>query len=241
MRVRPLAVEALPDTPRLAVRVTLADGQTWRGDKLLVSVGRVPNVEGLGLENAGVKLDGRFIAVNEFMETTAPGVYAVGDVVGKIALAHVATAQGRVVVENLLAVRADRPRQAMGYDAVPACVFTHPEIATVGLTEEEATQRGFTVRVGRFPFAALGKALAAGETEGFVKLVADAASGRLLGAHIIGGHAAELIGQLTLAIQLRATAQQLVETIFAHPTLSESILEAAEALFGKATHVFSRR
>lgn len=224
-----------------AVTVTLADGRTLRGDQLLVSVGRVPNVEGLGLEHVGVKRQGRFIAVNDFMETSVPGIYAIGDVVGQMALAHVATAQGRVVVENLLAAREGRPRQRMSYQAVPGVVFTHPEIAAVGLTEEQAAQRGLTVRVGRFPFAALGRAWVSGETEGFVKLLADATTGRLLGAHIFGAHASELIGQLTLAIHLRATARQLVETIFAHPTFNEAVLEAAEALFGQATHVFSRR
>lgn len=224
-----------------AVSLTLADGRELRGNKLLVSVGRVPNVEGLGLEDAGVRQAGRFIEVNEFMETSAPDVCAIGDVTGKLALAHVASAQGRVVVENLVAGREGRPRQKMNYDAVPACVFTHPEIATVGLTEEAAAQRGLDTRVGRFPFAALGKALASGETEGFVKLVADTNTGRLLGGHIIGSHASELIGQVTLAVQLGATATQLTETIFAHPTMSETILEAAEALFGRATHVYTRR
>ena len=127
-------------------------------------------------------------------ETSVRGIFAIGDVVGKLALAHVATAQARVVVENLLRRRRGAEREAMNYDSVPACVFTYPEIATVGLTEEEAVARGLSVRVGRFPFAAIGKALAMGETEGFVKLVADAATGRLLGGQIFGGHASELIG-----------------------------------------------
>ena len=128
----------------------------------------------------------------------------------------------------------------MNYYSVPACVFTYPEIATVGLTEEEAVARGLSVRVGRFPFAAIGKALAMGETEGFVKLVADAATGRLLGGQIFGGHASELIGQVTLAVRLGATAGQVAETIFAHPTLSESILEAAEGVFGQPVHTLPR-
>ncbi|MSU41390.1 MAG: dihydrolipoyl dehydrogenase [Pedosphaera sp.] len=219
------------------VTVTLADGTTVSGDKLLVAVGRTPNTEDLGLEQAGVALDGRAIRVNEHMETTAPGIYAIGDVTGRMALAHVATAQGRVVIDNLLA--GDR-HAAMNYDHIPAAVFTHPEIATIGLTEDEAKRRGVTVRVGRFPFAAIGKALAAGETEGFVKLIADAGTGRLLGGHIVGGHAAELIGQLALALRLGATAQDLVSTIFAHPTLSEAVLEAAEGVFGLPTHAVRR-
>ncbi len=223
------------------VEVRLADGQTFTGSRLLVSVGRVANRENLGLDTAGVKLEGCAIGVNEFMETSAAGIFAIGDVTGKMALAHVATAQGRIVVENLLAAKTGAPWQKMDYDAVPACVFTYPEIATIGLTEEEAARRGLAVRIGRFPFAAIGKALAMGETEGFVKLIADANTGRLLGGHIFGGHAAELIGQITLAVRLGATAQQLTETIFAHPTLSEAILESAEGIFGKSTHIITRR
>ena len=222
------------------VQVSLADGQSYRGTKLLVSVGRKANVEGLGLETAGVQFTERGIQVDDFLETSRPGVYAIGDVTGKMALAHVATSQARIVVENILCLRHGRERKRMNYDAVPACVFTYPEIATVGPTEEEAAQRGLAVRVGRFPFAAIGKALAMGETEGFVKLIADAESGRLLGGHIFGGHASELIGQVTLAVRLGATASQVTETIFAHPTLSEAILEAAEGIFGKPVHIIPR-
>lgn len=220
------------------VELTLADGKTFSGDKLLVAVGRISNTESLGLDKAAVALEGRNIRVTDAMETSTPNIYAVGDVTGKMALAHVATAQGRVVIENLLAQAA--ARQTMNYDQIPAAVFTHPEIATVGLTEEEATRRGLSIRVGRFPFAAIGKALAAGETEGFVKLIADAETGKMLGGHIIGGHASELIGQITLAVKLGATAQQLTETVFAHPTLSEAILEAAEGVFHRPTHSTTR-
>jgi dihydrolipoamide dehydrogenase len=222
------------------VQAALADGQTFRGTKLLVSVGRKPNIENLGLETCGVEATGRGIPVDDFLQTPCPGLYAIGDVTGRFPLAHVATAQARVVVENLLHARDGSPLEPMNYDAVPACVFTYPEVATVGLTEEEATRRGIATRVGRFPFAAIGKALAIGETEGFVKLVADAETGKLLGGHIFGGHAAELIGQVTLAVRLGATARQVTETIFAHPTLSESILEAAEGVFGKPVHIVPR-
>ena len=219
------------------VQVTLDDGTKLEGDQLLVAVGRTPNTENLGLDHAGIQLDGTAIRVNDRMETTVPGVFAIGDVTGKMQLAHVATAQGRVVVENLANPKANA---AMDYDQIPAAVFTHPEIATIGLTETQATERGLPVQTGRFPFAAIGKALAEGNTEGFVKLIAHADTGRLLGGHIIGGHAAELIGQVTLAIKLGATAAQLTETIFAHPTLSEAVLEAAEGTFGQATHAARR-
>ncbi len=215
------------------VTVQLAD-ETLEGTHLLVAVGRTPNTEDLGLETAGVALDGRAIGVNEFLQTNVPNIFAIGDVTGKMQLAHVATAQGRVVVDNLIA---NENEARMNYDEIPAAVFTHPEIATIGLTEAEAEARGIPIRMGRFPFAAIGKALAQGETDGFVKLIAHAETGQLLGGHILGGHAAELIGQITLAIKLKATAEQLTETIFAHPTLSEAILEASEALFGQATHL----
>jgi len=219
------------------VSVTLDNGDTLNGDQLLVAVGRVPNIEDLQLANAGIELDDGAICINDRMETTVSGIYAIGDVTGKMQLAHVATAQGRVVVANLLDPDA---HAKMDYDQVPAAVFTHPEIATIGLTPQMAEERGIPVQTGRFPFAAIGKALAEGETEGFVKLVAHADTGRLLGGHIIGGHAAELIGQITLAVRLRATAAQLTETIFAHPTLSEAVLEAAEGTFGQATHSVRR-
>jgi dihydrolipoamide dehydrogenase len=224
-----------------SVRVVISGGASYSAGRLLVAVGRVPNTEGLGLENAGVALEGPYIRVDDQMRTSVPHIHAIGDVTGKLALAHVATAQARVVVENLAAAAEGSPLQKMNYDAVPASVFTHPEIATVGLTEEQAAARGIPCKVGRFPFAAIGKALASGNTEGFVKLIADSRDGRVIGGHIFGGHASELIGQVTLAVRFGLTAQQLTETIFAHPTLSESILEAAEGLFGKSTHVFSRR
>jgi dihydrolipoamide dehydrogenase len=218
------------------ITVQLAD-ETLEGTHLLVAVGRTPNTEDLGLEAAGVALDGRAIGVNEFLQTNVPNIFAIGDVTDKMQLAHVATAQGRVVVDNLIANETKAAMMQMNYDEIPAAVFTHPEIATIGLTEAEAEARGIPIRMGRFPFAAIGKALAQGETDGFVKLIAHAETGQLLGGHILGGHAAELIGQITLAIKLKATAEQLTETIFAHPTLSEAILEAAESLFGQATHL----
>ncbi|MBR90625.1 MAG: dihydrolipoyl dehydrogenase, partial [Verrucomicrobiales bacterium] len=219
------------------VVVTLDDGTEIQGDQLLVAVGRTPNTGDLGLEQAGVELEGHSIRVNDYMETTAPGIFAIGDVTGKMQLAHVATAQGRVVVDNLLDPSAG---VSMDYAQVPAAVFTHPEIATIGLSTAAAEAQGLPVQTGRFPFAAIGKALAAGETDGFVKLIAHAETGQLLGGHIIGGHAAELIGQITLAIKMGATARQLAETIFAHPTLSEAVLEAAEGTFGPATHTVRR-
>jgi dihydrolipoamide dehydrogenase len=233
------------------VQVELEDGSQCVGDKLLVSVGRVPHTDGLGLSTAGVALNGAAVAVNEHMETNVPGIYAVGDVTGKMALAHVASAQARYVVDRIAGVlghaqaaaEAKTPRTpATGFDygAVPACVFTSPEIASVGLTEDEAKEQGMVVRTSKFPFSACGKAVAIGETEGFVKLVAEEHSGRIVGGQILGPHATELIGQVTLAVRVRLTAAQLCETIFAHPTLAESIHEAAEGLYGQPIHSVAR-
>ncbi|HOW68088.1 MAG TPA: dihydrolipoyl dehydrogenase [Candidatus Paceibacterota bacterium] len=233
------------------VRVDLEDGTHWEADKVLVSVGRVAHTEGLGLEAAGVALNGTAVAVNEHLETNVPGIYAVGDVTGKMPLAHVASAQARYVVDRILiglgrvsAIQepggAMASRTGFDYGAVPACVFTSPEIASVGLTESEAKEKGMSVRTSRFPFSACGKAVAIGETEGFVKLVAEEQSGRVVGGQILGPHATELIGQVTLAVRARLTAGQLCETIFAHPTLAEAIHEAAEGLFGQPIHSIGR-
>lgn len=226
------------------IQLKLADGQVVSGDKALVAVGRKPNLENLGLENAGLKCSEKGIEVNASFQTSAPHIYAIGDATGHLALAHVASAQGRRVVNHLIRSRRPDlapPLKSLDYDCIPACVYTHPEIASVGLTEEAASQRGGAVRAGRFPFAALGKAAAAGETDGFVKLLADAQTGKLLGGHIFGPHATELIGQVALAMQWGIDIHQLAETVFAHPTLGEAIGEAAEALCGKPTHIIVRK
>jgi dihydrolipoamide dehydrogenase len=225
------------------VQATLSDGQMLTGTKMLVSVGRAANVADLGLENAGVTHTTRGIEVDGFMRTNVPGIFAIGDVTGKMALAHVASAQGKLVVEHLAATLAGTPAptRAMDYDSIPACVFTHPEVAAVGLTEAEATKRGMRVRVGKFPFMAAGKAMAAGATDGFVKLVANEENGRLIGGHIIGAHASELIATVALGVRCGLTVAQITETVFAHPTLGESVLEAAEGIFGKSTHVVASR
>ncbi|MBI5395247.1 MAG: dihydrolipoyl dehydrogenase [Verrucomicrobia bacterium] len=203
-------------------------------DRVLVAVGRVPETGGLGCEAAGAKLSVRgHVEVNERMETTAPGIYAIGDIVGRLALAHVASAQARVAVENALGGNA-----TMDYAAVPAVVFTHPEVASVGLTEAEAQAQGRAVRIGRFPFAALGRAQASGEAEGFVKLVADADTHRLVGGQVFGHGAGELIATITVAVTLGATAEQLAHAIYAHPTFAEAIGEAAESVFGSPVHIY---
>lgn len=225
------------------IKVSLEDGRTLSGQKVLVAVGRTPNLENLGLETAGVTFDRRGIAIDDYCRTSVSSIYAIGDVTGKLALAHVASAQARVAVKAIhsdLHPGASLPAP-INYGNIPACVFTHPEIATVGITEEEAAKQGIATRSGRFPFAASGKAMAGGEPEGFVKWVAEAQTGRLIGGHVLGHNAAELIATLGLAVQTGLTAHQLTEAIFTHPTLSEALHEAAEGIFGKPTHFITRR
>ncbi len=216
----------------LHVRVETPKGeQVFVVDRVLVSVGRRANVEGLGLEEIGVKVE-RGIVVNERMETSVPGVYAVGDVTGRWWLAHVAMHEGVVAAENACG----RDSQA-NYKSVPACVFTRPEVATVGLSEEQAREQGYEVMVGKFPFMANGKALTYGERDGFVKVVSERKYGQVLGLHIVGPHASDLILEGGLAITTEATLDEIEATIHAHPTLGESIVEAALAARGEALHI----
>jgi dihydrolipoamide dehydrogenase len=230
--------------PGLKTAVTLSNGQVIEADQVLVSIGRKPNIEDIGLENAGVTCDAKGISIDAAFQTSVPGIYAIGDVTGKMALAHVASAQARWLIGSLQASIGGgsvKQKAPIDYDAIPACVFTHPEIAAVGLSEEAAVSRGLAVKTSRFPFSAIGKAIASGETDGFVKLVADASTGKLLGGHIIGAQAAEMIAALSVAIGLGATIAQLIDAVFAHPTLSEAIHEAAEGMFGQPTHMIARR
>jgi dihydrolipoamide dehydrogenase len=222
----------------------LKGGATVEADVLLVSVGRGLNSRGIGLEDVGVQTGRRGeILVNAQMETSVPGIYAIGDVTGKAMLAHVASAQGKVAVENILG-----HRTSMQYDVVPAGIFTLPEIGRVGLTEAQARERMETkgnapngLKIGRFKYTALGKAQATGETTGFCKVIADASSGRILGVHIVGAHAADLIHEAALAMQLGATVSQVADTIHAHPTLAEGMMEAAEDADDKAIHQLKKK
>ena len=196
--------------------------QGVEGQMVLMATGRAPYTEGLGLSELGIKMDGRAIVVNERLETNVEDVYAVGDVLGKSMLAHVASYEGEVAVENALG----RSRQA-DYRAVPSCIFTQPEIAGVGITEKEVKESGIPHKVSKFPFAACGRAVTMDETKGMVKMICDAENGRVLGMHIMGPHASDLIVEGVLAIQLGATAKDIAHTIHAHPTLPEAVREAA--------------
>jgi pyruvate dehydrogenase E1 component alpha subunit len=189
------------------------------------------------VEKAGVKLDRRRVVVDQHLHTDADGVWAIGDVIGGIMLAHVASYEGVCAVENI----AGHSQRVPDYHAAPNCVYTDPEIAHVGLGEKEAKEKGVAFKVGRFPFAASGRALTLGQSEGFAKVLSDPESGRLLGAHIIGPRATDLIAEATLAIQNGLTLEQIDLTIHAHPTLPESLMEAALAAQGRAIHIANRR
>ncbi|MBN2028503.1 MAG: dihydrolipoyl dehydrogenase [Actinobacteria bacterium] len=219
------------------VKAKLSSGEVLEADKLLVSIGRSLNSADLGLEEAGVELGKRGeILVNERMETSAPGVYAIGDVVGGILLAHVASFEGVCAAENAMGMDA-----VMNYNVVPACIFTEPEIASVGLTPSKAEEQGTETRIGRFMFGGLGKALAMGKGQGFIQLVVDASSDKIIGCQIMSAHASDLIHELALAIQMGITADQLGRTIHAHPSLAEAVMEAAEAAHNRAIHAAPAR
>ncbi len=216
---------------------TRGEGGVVDADQVLLAVGRVPYTQGLEAEKAGVKLDRHRVVVDEHLHTDGEGVWAIGDVIGGIMLAHVASYEGVCAVENI-AGQGDRTPD---YQAAPNCIYTDPEIAHVGLGEKDAREQGIAVKVGRFPFAASGRALTLGQSEGYVKVLADAESGKLLGAHIIGPRATDLIAEATLAVQNGLTMEQLDRTIHAHPTLPESLMEAALAAQGRAIHIPNRR
>jgi dihydrolipoamide dehydrogenase len=211
--------------------------ETLPADVLLVATGRGPVTDGLDVEAAGVALERGFVRVDEFYRTTAPGVSAIGDVItlGEGAhpqLAHVSSAEGIVVAERI----AGQTVQPLNYGHVPSCTYCDPEIGSVGLTEAQARERGHDVRVGTFPFGVLGRAKMAGETEGFVKIVADTKYDEVLGVHMIGPRSTELVAEAVLALRLECTVEELLRTIHAHPTFSEAMAEAAHAAHGAAIH-----
>src|SRR5256886_12332606 len=216
---------------------TGGEGGAVDADQVLLAVGRVPYTQGLGAEEAGVKLERGRVVVDDHLHTSADGVWAIGDVIGGIMLAHVASYEGVCAVENI----AGQGNRIPDYRAAPNCIYTDPEIAHVGLGEKEAREKGIAVKIGRFPFAAAGRALTLGQTEGFVKVVADAESGKLLGAHIVGPRATDLIAEATLAVQNGLTLEQIDLTIHAHPTLPEALMEAALAAQARAIHIPHRK
>jgi dihydrolipoamide dehydrogenase len=221
-----------------AIRVTFKDARgdvrTVDVDSVLSAVGRVPNSNDLGLESAGVEVDERgFIRIDERMRTNVPGIYAIGDVAGRQLLAHKASHEGIVCVEHI----AGNGHGGIDYGNVPNCTYCHPEIASVGLTEEQAREQGYDVEVGKFPWVGIGRAVSMAHTEGFIKVVRDKKYSEILGAHIVGPHATELIAEFVVGRHLESTVEELEKAIHPHPTLSEGVAEGALAALGRPIHV----
>lgn len=225
-----------PDTlnkDEAGVVITAKQGEDTlqlQADKLLLSIGRQANIENIGLENTDIALQQGFIRVNDVMQTTEPHIYAIGDCIGGLQLAHAASHEGLVAVHHL----AGEPPHGYNVRHVPRCVYTRPEVASVGLTEKEAKEKNIDVKIGKVPFSAIGKALVHGDKEGFVKVIADRNSNDIVGVHMIGAHVTELIGQAALAQVLDATPWEIGQTVFAHPSFSEILGEASLAVDGKA-------
>jgi dihydrolipoamide dehydrogenase len=229
-------VETTADGVR--VNVTNDKGeQVLEAERALIAIGVRPNSENLGLEGIGVQVERGYVVVDEHLRTNvfsaSGGVYAIGDVTGKLPLAHVASAQGIVAAETIAGI----DTVELDYEAMPRCTYCHPQVASFGITEAQAVERGYEVEVGKFPFRAIGKALGLGDYDGFVKIVADAASGEILGAHLVGPEVTELLPELVLARNWELTPEEIARTVHAHPTLSEALMEAAHGVFGEAIHI----
>jgi dihydrolipoamide dehydrogenase len=201
------------------------------GDLVIVAIGRHPNTEDIGLEKVGVATERGFIQVNDQLETSVPGIYAIGDVTGKVMLAHVASTQGLVAAAN-----AAGAHRKMCYDIVPSCIYTSPEIATVGLTEAAAVKQGYQIKIGTFPIAGNGKSLIMGVREGVIKMVADKTTGEILGAQLMAPRATDLITEISVAMKLESTIEEVADTIHPHPTVSEIIMEAAHDVEKRCIH-----
>lgn len=226
------SVDTKGKTCKVAVK-TPAGNITIECDVVLSAAGVVTNLEGIGLEEAGVKQDKGKVTVDDFYQTNVPGVYAIGDIVKGPALAHVASAEGIICVEKI----AGHHPQPLNYGNIPGCTYCSPEIASVGMTEEAAKAAGYDVRVGKFPFSASGKASAAGAKEGFVKVIYDAKYGEWLGAHMIGTNVTEMIAEVVAARNLETTGHEILKSVHPHPTMSEAVMEATAAAYGEVIHL----
>lgn len=202
-------------------------------DVVLSAVGITPNLEKIGIETVGIEIEKGKIKVDDFYRTNVKGIYAIGDVVHGPALAHVASAEGIACVEKISGLNP----KPVNYKNIPSCIYTSPEVASVGMTEKQATEAGFELKIGKFPFTASGKASAAGTKDGFVKLIFDAKYGELLGAHLIGANVTEMIAEMVVARELETTAHEIIKSIHPHPTMSEAIMEAAAAAYGEVIHI----
>jgi dihydrolipoamide dehydrogenase len=228
------SVEKQEGNIRVSIRDMKKEELIWlETDLVLSAVGISPNTAGIGLDLLGIEMENDFIRVDAFYRTNVPGIYAIGDIINTPALAHVASAEGITCVEKIAGLEVE----PIHYGRIPSNTYCHPEVASVGLTEEAAREAGYELKVGKFPFSASGKASAAGENEGFVKLVFDAKYGELLGAHLIGDHVTEMIAGLVVAGNLETTGHELIKSIHPHPTMSEAIMEAAAAAYDEVIHI----
>lgn len=225
-------IDSSGDLCKVTVK-TEAGEKVLEAEVVLSAVGYTPNLEGIGLEEAGVKVENGKVIVDEFYKTNVAGVYAIGDIVGGQALAHVASAEGIICVENI----AGHHPKPLDYGNIPGCTYCSPEIASVGMTEKKAKEAGYEIKVGKFPFSASGKASASGAKDGFVKLIFDAKYGELLGAHMIGNNVTEIIAEIVVARKLETTGMEIIKSVHPHPTMSEAIMEAAADAYGEVIHL----
>lgn len=218
---------------KVTVKNKKGEEQQLEADIVLSAVGITPNLEGIGIEEMGIAVENGKIKVDPFYRTNVEGVYAIGDIVAGQALAHVASAEGIICVEKI----AGHHPEPLNYNNIPGCTYTTPEVASVGMTEKAAKDKGLDIKIGKFPFSASGKASAAGQKDGFVKLIFDAKYGELLGAHLIGANVTEMIAELVTARKLETTGIELIKAVHPHPTMSEAIMEAAAAAYGEVIHI----
>jgi dihydrolipoamide dehydrogenase len=225
-------VDTSEKTCKVSIK-TKKDMVEVEADVVLSAVGISPNLEGIGLEDVGIKIEKGKVTVNEFYQTNVPGYYAIGDIVHGPALAHTASHEGITCVEKIAGLNAE----PVDYGNIPACTYTSPEVASVGMTEKAAREAGYEIKVGKFPFTASGKASAAGKKEGFVKVIFDAKYGEWLGCHMIGENVTEMIAEVVVARKLETTGHEIIKAIHPHPTMSEAIMEAVAAAYGEVIHL----
>lgn len=226
------AVDSSGDQCKVTVKTKKGE-QTLKADVVLSAVGVATNIEGMGLEEAGIATDRGRVMVDDYYKTNMPGIYAIGDIVQGPALAHVASAEGIICVEKI----AGHNPEPLDYNNIPGCTYCSPEIASVGYTEKAAKEAGYDVKVGKFPFSASGKAKAAGASEGFIKVIFDAQYGEWLGAHMIGANVTEMIAEVVAARKLETTGHEIIKTVHPHPTMSEAIMEATAAAYDEVIHL----
>ena len=227
------SVDTSGDMLKVNIKNKKGDIEIHEAEIVLSAVGITPNVENIGLEELGIPTERGRVKVDEYYRTNMEGVYAIGDIVGGPALAHVASAEAICCVEHIAGLRP----QPVDYSNVPGCTYVTPEVASVGLTEAKAREAGYEVKIGKFPFTASGKASAAGANEGFVKLVFNASDDTLLGAHMVGMNVTEMIAEMVLARAAKVKAHDIIKAVHPHPTMSEAVMEAASAAYGEAVHL----